>query len=353
MKKLILALPILLFFTGKSFAIHTILRNANNISAGTIDPARLPSSSATLQGNNFIYYPRGVYSVSSAIEIPYGVTAFFQDGSTLTNAGNNGVLSVSGTVRGDLTIVANGFPNVQGNLLRINTSGYIDSVTFRDGTITGDNVAGNDSPVLLTGKNAHIGRLIYQGTTISGSAGNKRFVLFSGALNSGIHGGYIEDANANPMIVFQIGESTNCIIENMEVIGAKLNYVMRPLAGTKASVGFTLKNNRFVESANGDGAGLVATGLSKNMNIIGNSFVKNGSVGDTALALATDGVSSSTLVSENFFSGFTTAISVQSGSNNTFIHGNQMENCTNGISDSGSNTKVRDNVVNGVYVADN
>jgi hypothetical protein len=351
MKKIFAAL-FFVMAAGSVHAEHTILfGNANSLTTGTVNNALLSNSSITKMGNNFVYYPRGTYSLSSPIEVPYGMTYFFQDGSTLTNAGNNSVLSVSGTVRGDPTILPNNWGPNAGNLLRVNTSGYVDSIAIRGGAITGDAGVTDDAPILLTGKNSHIGRLTYQETSLSGAAGAKRLVMFSGAEDSGVHGGRIDDAQGGA-VLFQIGSSTNCIIENMEVTGSSLNYILRPLSNSRASFGLTIRNCRFVETTAGDGGGMIATGFSKNMQIIGNRFVKKGSIGDVGLAFATDGISSGTLVIGNFFDGFTTAISVQSGSHNTFIHGNQISNCTNGISDSGSNTRNRDNMVNGILAAD-
>lgn len=306
----------------------------------------------------------GTYTFTNEVDIANpNITLDFEKGAII-RAGQTNIncINTSGTVTGYLTMnTVSGWTN--NFLLKLNSSATAENITLQDANIAADS-SGQDAPFVLTGVNAHIRKLNMINTTYpNGNAGAKRLTRIIQCSGCSIDGGHVEDMNGTGgLIFFSIFQATDTLIQNMDIYGTTLNYVVREsqTGGTMVThLNTQILNNNFTTYNQGDGTGVIQVSYGSGTVVSGNHFYNLGSfqTNDMAINIGGDSASTGTIVSNNYVTGFKTGVSIagsgMTNSTGTFVHGNYFYGVTTGISDSGLNTHSRDNDVNGTMASDN
>lgn len=361
-------------------------------------PFKNAISSLTADGGTLLVR-RGTYTFGAPVEISSRVTVMLEAGAVFTNhAATTSLFSTSGTIRGDLHIVPTQSWDDGGALLAVNTSGYVESVTLRDGTLGAANLTTRNSPIILRGKNATIERFDMHNTSITDSGVEAtRIVFFDNCTDCNVSGGRVELVGIFETVFFFQG-SSYCAVENMYIKGNLQDTID---FGSQVSSHVFIRNNVFHQTGgNMTQRQTLVARYTRGLVITGNTFKHDGSaIGLAAIDnSASAAISSATIISNNVFSNYQTGVQIEGGgvqtliygnqflggvvgvsveanadntmisgniftqvgtgvnitastARNTFIHGNVFISGT-AISDSGTATKRRDNVDDGAFVVD-
>lgn len=313
-------------------------------------------SSLSSHGGN-IFIRKGTYTITAPFGLDRAVNLHFEKGAILTNSTSQqiSVLAVSGTVTGLLTIRPQTVNDLGWNstfFVRVNGGGVVDGLSVDMGTAQpsmGDN---SNSLVLLTGNKPKITNYsITKDLKLVGTNERNGILMFRNSTAAiASHLDFETDSNQGFNIRFR--DSSGTIIENFRwTISNPQNMLIGGAAG------YTFRNtlrNGFV-SVERDGGVANLFLLRESSETVMDNIIFETNKGNTVFISAGDGDQchncSFTNLTFHVSGTVSTCISIPANSTNNFIHGNKGT-CGTFLSDSGSNTKRRDNFINGVLVTD-
>ena len=306
--------------------------------------AALGSVAATVKnGNATIFVKRGTYTFSGLVESSKNIHWEFEHGAIITNASNEGRLSVSGTVTG-ATLRPISWTGNWMFMLNGQTTGQAlaDRIITDMGNYT--QTVGTYGLWILSGVNAKLTNYKAYGFN-SGGAGmsDKSFIHVQNCVNCEVSDGFSSDEvnGGNRTALVKVTFSTNTTIARSYFIGAPLNYGIH-IRGT--AIKTNIVNNIIINLiGTGDGGGTITIQASSQTLISGNYAIGNNAGANERLIRANPNESVSII--GNFFDNWTTTIMTDGAgnSNNTFIHGNIITRSQTAISDTSTNLKRRDN----------